>query len=232
MGPGRLPPPEPLHGWWQAPDRPRPWVTLSYAQSLDASLTRTRGRPTALSGPETLRLTHHLRASHQALLVGIDTVLADDPQLTVRLVEGPHPQPLVLDSRLRLPLHARVLQHPLGVWVLTTPQGARQPHRAALEARGARVLVLPADDRGRVDLRALVERLPTWGIETVMVEGGARVLTAFLNLGLAHAVVVTVVARYLGGLRVPEDPFPQPITLQEPYWQPLGQDVVLWARVK
>ncbi len=78
----------------------RPAITLSYAQSLDGSLTTRRGRPLALSGPESYQLTHHLRADHDAILVGIDTVLADDPRLTVRGVRGEAPQPVVLDSRL------------------------------------------------------------------------------------------------------------------------------------
>ncbi|HRE30133.1 MAG TPA: dihydrofolate reductase family protein, partial [Anaerolineales bacterium] len=77
---------------------------VSYAQSLDGCLAAAVGAPLALSGPEALRFTHQLRATHAAILVGIGTVLADDPQLTVRLVDGVHPQPVVLDSQLRLPL--------------------------------------------------------------------------------------------------------------------------------
>src|SRR5512142_1687762 len=88
----------------------RPLVTLSYAQSLDGCLTVERGRPTPLSGREALRLTHRLRAAHQGILVGVGTVLADDPQLNVRLVEGRSPRPLVLDTNLRLPLEAGLLQ--------------------------------------------------------------------------------------------------------------------------
>ena len=73
----------------------RPLVTLSYAQSLDGCISLRPGIPTALSGPEAMRLTHRLRAAHDAILVGIGTILADDPRLTVRLVEGRNPQPVV-----------------------------------------------------------------------------------------------------------------------------------------
>ena len=94
----------------ELPSRPgRPFVTLSYAQSLDGSIAARRGATTPISGPDALRLTHQLRAHHDAILVGIGTVLADDPQLTVRLVAGPNPQPVIVDSRLRLPLTARLL---------------------------------------------------------------------------------------------------------------------------
>ena len=90
----------------------RPLVTLSYAQSLDGSIARERGKPLALSGPESMRLTHQLRAAHDAILVGIGTVLADDPQLTVRLVEGKSPIPVILDSRLAISPTARLFQNP------------------------------------------------------------------------------------------------------------------------
>src|SRR5512145_1236608 len=118
----------------------RPLVTLSYAQSLDGCLTIQRGFPQALSGQASLALTHELRSAHDALLVGIGTVLADNPRLTVRLVEGKNPQPIVADSRLRLPLSANLLcQHPLSPWIATGEQ-ADAGRQKVLEAAGARVL--------------------------------------------------------------------------------------------
>ena len=84
----------------------RPFVTLSYAQSLDGCIAAKRGQPLALSGPQSLTLTHQLRSAHDAIMVGIGTLLADNPRLTVRLVEGRDPQPVVLDSRLRFPSEA------------------------------------------------------------------------------------------------------------------------------
>src|SRR5512133_2370683 len=87
----------------------RPLVTLSYAQSLDGSLAAQRGTPLALSGPQSMELTHRLRAAQDAILVGIGTVLSDNPRLTVRLVEGSQPQPVILDSHLRFPLNANLL---------------------------------------------------------------------------------------------------------------------------
>src|SRR6185295_16924415 len=73
--------------------RGRPFVTLAYAQSLDGSITIARGQRYKLSGPEAMRFTHALRAAHDAILVGVGTVLADDPELDVRLIDGPNPQP-------------------------------------------------------------------------------------------------------------------------------------------
>ena len=179
---------------------PRPFVTLSYAQSLDGCLTANQGTPFPISAPASLTMTHALRATHSAILVGIETVLADDPALTVRLVAGDSPQPVILDSQLRTPADARLLRG--GVWIATTPEGAQSARRQRLEQGGARILTLPADENGRVDLAALLTCLGAEGIRSLMVEGGARVLTSFLEEGLADYAVITIAPVFLGGYQV------------------------------
>ncbi len=178
----------------------RPFVTLSYAQSLDGCLTASQGTPFPISAPASLTMTHALRAAHSAILVGIETVLADDPALTVRLVSGDNPQPVVLDSQLRTPPDAQLLRG--GVWIATTAEGAQASRRQRLEQAGARILTLPADEDGRVDLAALLTCLGAEGIRSVMVEGGARVLTSFLENGLADYAVITIAPVFLGGYQV------------------------------
>lgn len=203
----------------------RPTTLLAYAQSLDGSLATAAGTPLALSGPEALAYTHGLRAGHQAILVGIGTVLADDPQLTVRLVPGEHPQPVVLDSQLRFPLGARLWQHPTRrPWILTTPS-APEPRRRALEERGARVVRVPADGQGRVNLRTGLGLLRSLGITRLMIEGGARVITAVLAGGLADRVSVTIAARYVGGLRAYDAPLA--LALTDVRHLVLGADVIV-----
>ena len=215
--------------------RARPHVTLTYAQSLDGSIAAAPGRPLRLSSDAAMRMTHALRATHDAILVGIGTVLADDPRLTVRLVEGGRPQPVILDSRLRLPLDARVLAHPRPPLVAARADVAPDPARAAaLEERGAQVLALPpaADGRG-VDLAALLAALHARGVRSVMVEGGAQVLSAFLAAGLADAVVVTVAPLYVGGLPgiEPGDGVTRPALprLRDVHYTRLADDMVVWA---
>ncbi len=179
----------------------RPFVTVAYAQSLDGSIASEPGRRLALSGAESLRLTHALRAAHDAILVGIGTVLADDPQLTVRLVPGSSPRPVVLDSRLRTPPQSRLLQPHGGLAPLfATTSAADAAADQRLCERGARVLRLPAWANGWVDLNALLGALAEAGVERVMVEGGAKVLTSFLRLGVVDYAVVTVAPRFVGGL--------------------------------
>ncbi len=213
----------------------RPFITLSYAQSLDGSITARRGQPMALSGPQSLALCHQLRAQHDAILVGIDTVLADDPRLTVRLVSGPNPQPIVLDSRLRFPLTANLSHHPdRQPWIATTA-AAHTPRWQELTAAGAQLLSLPDDGRGRVDLPALLACLAERGVQSVMVEGGARVITSFLDLRLVDRVVITIAPLLVGGLHAVESVVwhngrlsPH---LRQPHYHTFGQDIVLIADV-
>lgn len=211
----------------------RPFVTLSYAQSVDGSIAARHGQALALSGARSMTLTHQLRVAHDAILVGIGTVLADNPRLTVRLVEGKNPQPIVADSRLRFPLSANLLcQPPLSPWIATGEQ-ADAGRQAVLEAAGARVLRVPMNARGQVNLTALLERLGALGIHSVMVEGGARIITSFLAERLVDHIVLTVAPRLVGGIRAVRRfahagavHFPR---LRNLRYQWLEDDLVLWC---
>jgi 3,4-dihydroxy 2-butanone 4-phosphate synthase/GTP cyclohydrolase II len=222
----------------------RPRVTLAYAQSLDGSITTRRGFPQALSGQASLGLTHQLRAAHAALLIGIGTVLADNPRLTVRLVEGKDPQPVILDAHLRFPPHANLLHHPSPPWIATSEE-ADTHKAAALEAAGARLLRLPCQSAGEIDLDILLERLAAMGINSLMVEGGARVITAFLRQRLVDQVVITLAAVFVGGLHAVEEPLGQdggradltPVShlafprLKSMGFGQWGEDLVIWGEM-
>lgn len=226
---GRSPIPTPTpNGENGAAPNGRPVVTLSYAQSLDGSITRQRGQPLAISGQESLTLTHQLRTSHDAILVGIGTVLADDPRLTVRLVAGPDPQPIVVDSQLRLPLTARLLTGHPGKLIVATTETADPQKEAALSAAGAKVVRLPATQNGQVSLPHLLQCLSKHGIQTLMVEGGASIITSFLAARLVDRLVITVAPLLVGGLNAVGNlnghGLPQ---LNNPQSQWLGKDIVL-----
>ncbi len=204
-----------------------PWVTLSYAQSLDGSLALRRGEALGLSGGEALVMTHRLRAEHDGILVGIGTVSADNPSLTVRHVPGPNPQVIVLDSCLRCPLDARLLAG--RPWLCAT-EAAPAVRQTALEAAGARVLRLPAAPDGRVDLPAALTRLAQLGIRRLMVEGGARVITAFLAARLVDRVVITIAPVFVGGLAAVEG-LPARPRLRDMRAERLGDDLVVSGQV-
>jgi len=208
----------------------RPFVTLSYAQSLDGSIAARPGRPMALSGSKSMALTHGLRAAHDAILVGIGTLLADNPRLNVRLVEGKDPQPIVVDSRLRFPAYANLLRNCRAPWIATSEDADRE-RQTALEHIGARVLRLPTGANGWVDLAALLERLGEMGVDSLMVEGGAQIITSFLAARLVNQVVLTIAPVLVGGLRVMDylgqaqaNCFPR---LRRVSYQRLGEDLVL-----
>lgn len=212
----------------------RPFVTLSYAQSLDGSIAAQPGRPLILSGPESLALTHRLRAAHDAILVGIGTVLADDPRLTVRLAPGPHSQPVVLDTHLRCPLDAALLRHPTHrPWLLCGPE-ADPVLEVALRAAGARVVRLPLGPDGRIDLGAALAFLVAHGIRTLMVEGGAGVITAFLAGRQVDFVILTIAPVIVGGVRAVTGPLAPDLAdlprLHDIGHELAGGDLIVWGR--
>ena len=159
--------------------------------SEDLCLSSTRGKPSRVSSDATLQVTHELRASHGAILVGVGTVLSDDPVLTTRLAPGPSQRRVVLDSRLRVPVTARVLRStPEPAWLLTTPE-ATLAREEALRRAGAEIIRVAPCASG-VDLPAALGALHARGVKSLMVEGGVAVLESFFTEGLIDFLVVTV----------------------------------------
>ncbi len=206
----------------------RPYVTLSFAQSLDGCIASSP-RSRRLSCPESIRYTHYLRAGHDAVLIGIGTVIADNPRISVRPVEGKNPLPIVLDSRLRIPLNARLLR---GRPLIATTERADTVKQRKLELLGARVIRANADRRGQVDLADLMQRLQKEGIRRLMVEGGSRVITRFLEKKLVDKLVVTVIPAISGGLAAfrRDTALPGMIRLRNVWLQHLGRDIVIQAK--
>ncbi|OFE11576.1 GTP cyclohydrolase [Pseudohongiella acticola] len=211
--------------------RDRPFVTLSYAQSWDGSITLQSGEPLALSGEPAMQLTHHLRSLHDGILVGIGTVLSDDPRLNVRQWQGPDPQPIVLDAQFRIPPGARLCHlSDKRCWVLTSAETAC-PVDSALE-----VIRLPGDSAGRVSLHDALGELKQRGINSLMVEGGANVITGFLKQKLVDAIVLTVAPRLVGGYKAVGDlQFSDRAALPKiapVFTDTLGSDVIMWGKVQ
>ncbi|PSQ76724.1 MAG: GTP cyclohydrolase II [Bacteroidetes bacterium QH_7_62_13] len=176
-----------------------PFVTLTYAQSLDGSIASRSGAPLSISGEEALDFTHRLRALHDGILVGIGTVLADDPRLNARRGTNGHPVPIVLDSSLRFPPDARLLDCQGPDPLIFTGPDSEPGRREALEARGATVAALPCSPDGGVCLDELLAVLGERQIESVMVEGGTEVLTNFLRQQRVQHVILTIAPAFVGG---------------------------------
>uniref|UniRef100_K3WUI3 Bacterial bifunctional deaminase-reductase C-terminal domain-containing protein n=1 Tax=Globisporangium ultimum (strain ATCC 200006 / CBS 805.95 / DAOM BR144) TaxID=431595 RepID=K3WUI3_GLOUD len=198
-----------------------PFVTLTFAQSIDGSISAMRGVPTLLSGALSMKMTHMLRTMHDAILVGVGTIIADNPSLNARFAEG----------------------------LLKRKQ--------ALEASGARVIgcrtIRDASGLARVDIRHGLELLRAEaGLRSVMVEGGASILTACLRESarshLVDTVVITIAPTFIGGLRAIDglavnQAAAAPTTtananapvcfprLQQPQYHPLEEDLVVMGRL-
>jgi diaminohydroxyphosphoribosylaminopyrimidine deaminase / 5-amino-6-(5-phosphoribosylamino)uracil reductase len=185
--------------WFHWVNTGRPWVIAKAACSLDGKIATAGGDSQWITGEAARLQGHRLRHRVDAMVVGIGTALADDPQLTTRLPRGRDPIRIVLDSRLRLPLTARLLNldSAAPTWVACTDQASPEKRRA-LEARGAQVLALP-EDAGRVSLPALLKLLGARQVQSLLVEGGAEVLGAFFDQRLVHQFYFFYGPKILGG---------------------------------
>ncbi len=178
----------------------RPLVTAKFAMSLDGKIATRSGDSKWITGEESRRYVHELRALSDAIMAGIGTVIADDPLLTARRPDGtPLPrQPLrvVVDSSGRIPLESTLLKQPGETLVSTV--GGPEEKLASLEVAGAEVLTVPESD-GRVDLLALLNELGDRGVTTVFVEGGATLLGSLFDAGLVDRIVGFVAPVIIGG---------------------------------
>jgi GTP cyclohydrolase II len=178
------------------PTAGRPTVVLKYAQTLDGRIATSTGDARWISSEAEREVSHALRAACDAVLVGVGTVIQDDPQLTVRMVPGASPTRVVLDSTLRIPPDSAVLDEAARTIIVTTDRSSPS-RRADLRARGVAVEVVPSDGQ-RVDLVAALAALRGAGLDVVLVEGGAEILTSFLRAQLADRMIVSISPLVIG----------------------------------
>ncbi|MGH8776453.1 MAG: GTP cyclohydrolase II [Jiangellaceae bacterium] len=176
------------------PDRPH--VVLKYAQTLDGRIATASGDSKWISGERERATSHAMRAACDAVLVGVGTVVADDPQLTVRMVSGASPHRVILDSTLRTPPTARILDDDATTVILTTDQASPE-RRDELQARQVGVRTVPAGPGG-VDIDAALSCLRASGVRSLLVEGGAKVITSMLAAGVADRLIVAVAPTIVG----------------------------------
>lgn len=216
-----------------------PFITVKLAQSLDGRIATSTGDSQWISSPSSLKLAHKLRREHDAIMVGIGTVLADDPRLTVRLVKGRDPLRIIIDSRLRLPADARMLMEgaPHHTLVATTEM-ADSKRASEIKRLGAEILLLPATaNKSQVDLRALLQEVGKRGMESVLVEGGSGIVTSLFAARLVDRLVVVIAPKIIGkGAEAIGDlgiaRLRDAITFSEFKTRRLGPDIVFDGRIK
>lgn len=174
-----------------------PFITVKYAQSLDGRIATLRGNSRWISSERARKFTHRLRAQHDAIMVGRGTIRVDDPLLTVRVVKGRNPLRICLDSKLRIPLDAKVLRDDGRTLIVTTDELGKDKIEKIRKLK-KEVLVVQSSADGRVELRPLMKALAERGIASILAEGGAEVVTSLLKEGLVNRMVVITAPLILG----------------------------------
>jgi diaminohydroxyphosphoribosylaminopyrimidine deaminase/5-amino-6-(5-phosphoribosylamino)uracil reductase len=176
-----------------------PFVTMKIAQTLDGKIATASGESKWITGKEAREEGHRLRDTHDAILVGINTVLRDDPSLTARIPRGRDPLRVIVDSRLRTPLKAKVMmQRSSAGTLIATRADSPEARREKIRNAGAEIITVRSA-AGRVDLKDLMRKLGKLGILSVLVEGGAEVHASALKAGIVDKAVVFIAPMLLTG---------------------------------
>jgi len=205
----------------------RPFVTLTWAQTIDGSIAAIDSQPLKISNQESMRFTHQLRAGHQGIAVGIGTVLHDNPSLTTRLVPGPSPIPIIFDSKLKTPSMAKCLERDRKAFLICSesiefvPEGLSEKN----------ILKCPEKER-KLDLRQALCRVKEQGIDSVMIEGGASIIESFLRgyTDVIDQVIVTISPSFVGGLTIVRKPLESQLELIDVESVCLSGDTILQGR--
>ena len=225
--------------FFTAVERQRPHVTVKWAMTLDGKIAAFDRRSQWITGEAARQEGHRLRSQSDAIVTGIGTVLADDPALTVRL---PRPWPrepyrVVVDSRARLPLDAKLLQTGSRSRVLVAVgEAAAPPRLAALESAGVTVLACKSRE-GRVDVADLGARLLALDVTAVLLEAGSELTGAFVQAGLVDRVAAFVAPTLLGGAEAPTPvggaglAMPNALRLTNMITCPIGTDWLIEADI-
>jgi len=184
----------------------KPFVTIKTAMTLDGKIATETGSSRWITGEAARHEVHRMRHSNQAILVGVETVRKDDPQLTTRLPQGGNnPLRIILDSTLRIPLDAKVVtDSEAETWIYTTTAADQTEKILALEKRGVRVIPLPVEDGEHgVPIHKLLTHLGSQKISSLLVEGGAQVNASFLKEMAVDKIVSYIAPKLVGGERAP-----------------------------
>jgi diaminohydroxyphosphoribosylaminopyrimidine deaminase/5-amino-6-(5-phosphoribosylamino)uracil reductase len=210
-----------------------PFVVLKTAMTLDGKIATSTNDSRWITGPTAREAVHRLRDEVDGILVGIGTVLADDPELTTRLPEGggSHPTRIILDSKLRVAEMAKVLDTSVAPTWIVTGQDIDEEKKARFLARGVNVISLPTAG-SHASIRPLLETLYEKGITHLLVEGGASVNGSFLESGLVNKVISFIAPKLVGGSTAPT-PFggagiakmADAVELTDVTWEKYGDDL-------
>ncbi|RUT36127.1 bifunctional diaminohydroxyphosphoribosylaminopyrimidine deaminase/5-amino-6-(5-phosphoribosylamino)uracil reductase RibD [Paenibacillus zeisoli] len=176
-----------------------PYITIKSASTLDGKIASRAGDSKWISNEQSRAMVHVMRHQHQGILVGIGTVLSDDPELTTRLpVPGLSPVRIIVDSSLRIPDHSKVIRDNQAKTIILTTAGSDRGRVKELEAKG--IQVLSCGEGPKVDLSLALSLLGKEGISSILVEGGGRINGSFIQQQLVDEVALFFAPKLIGGL--------------------------------
>ena len=174
-----------------------PFVILKVAATLDGKIATREGDSKWISGETSRHFVHRMRDQVDGVVVGIGTILKDDPQLTARIKKGRDPYRIILDSRLRIPEDAKVIGNSPSKTIIATTELAARDKIERLEKKGVRILILDSK-QGRVDLKNCLSKLGEMGMMSLLVEGGSQVNGSFLDEGLIDKILFFLSPKLIG----------------------------------
>lgn len=210
-----------------------PFVILKIAQSLDGKIATSTGESKWITGKDSRRYAHRLRSEVDVVLVGIGTVLKDNPSLTSRIKGGRNPYRIIVDSKLRIPLNAKVLKHKDHKTIIAAIQNTQKKKIDMLKNLGIQVLTIK-DKEGKVDLSALMKELGKLNMVSIMIEGGSSINASALLSGIVDKIMVFIAPIIIGGTDAitsvgEKSPtlLKDAIRIKEPQVKKIGRDVLL-----
>jgi len=210
-----------------------PFVILKVAATLDGKIATRNGDSKWISGEASRRLVHRLRNQVDGILVGVGTVLRDNPFLTTRIKGGRDPYRIVLDSRLRIPEGAKVIGTSPSKAIIATTELAPREKIEELEKRGVQILIVDTKE-GRVDLKSCLSKLGEMGITSLLVEGGSHVNGSFLDEGLIDKLILFLSPKVIGDQQAPGifagrgvSTLQEAVALREIKVKKVGEDILL-----
>ena len=216
----------------------RPFISLKYAMTLDGKIAAHTGDSKWITGEEARTYAHLLRKQHDAILVGIGTVLEDDPELTTRMVKGKNPIRIVLDSTLKVSLMSAVLNAAAETIIVTGLEADAIKGEAISALPNVEVIRLPLEN-GKIPLDLLIIQLANRNITSLLVEGGSEVHGAFKDAGLADRVYGFIAPKVVGGKNgftpiggVGSATIEEGWQLDEVEYKLLGQDLLITGKIK
>jgi diaminohydroxyphosphoribosylaminopyrimidine deaminase/5-amino-6-(5-phosphoribosylamino)uracil reductase len=175
----------------------KPFVVVKAAMSLDGRIATRTGDSKYITGREARKFVHELRAEYDAVMVGSNTVLKDDPQLTVRLTKGVNPVKIIIDSALKIPLSAKVVKNEPNKLMVITSKKAPKAKIKKLHQQGVNVLLFDTK-KGNIDLKDLMKELGKREICSILIEGGAELNAEIIKAGVADKVLFFISPRFIG----------------------------------